>query len=183
MVRGLLALWAGLLLLVAAPAEVQAQGLGLARASAVKAAFLFRFGSFVEWPSGTFRTPGEPLVIGVFGDEAVASELEQITQGRKIDSHPVMVRRVRDVDDIGTVHILYAGGARETRSREVIAAARGAVLTVADSHGNGRSAPVLHFTEDEGRVRFSASLTAATARGIRLSAKLLVVAQDVEGAR
>lgn len=179
MARTARALGAGLLLLAASFAI--AQNPGLARASAVKAAFLYKFGSFVEWPAGTFRAPIDPLVIGVFGDEAVATELEQITQGRRIESHPVVVRRVRDAEDLGTLHILFAGGARDARAREVLAAVRGPVLTVADTNGGGRAAPVLHFTEEEGRVRFGASLTAATARGLRLSAKLLAVAQEVEG--
>lgn len=178
--RALLALCAGALLLLAAP-RADAQGLGLARVSAVKAAFLYKFGGFVEWPPGAFRSNIDPLVIGVFGDEAVASELEQITQGRTVGGRPIAVRRVRDTEDLANLHILFAGGPRETRARELIAAARGAVLTVSDTPGRGRLGPVLHFTLDEGRVRFHASLTAAEARGLRLSAKLLAVAQEVEG--
>ncbi|MDB5752768.1 MAG: hypothetical protein JWP65_3189 [Ramlibacter sp.] len=177
--RVLLALCAAALLLANAPAA--GQGLGLARVSAVKAAFLYKFGSFVEWPAGAFRAPGDPLVIAVFGDEAVASELEQITQGRRIESHPIVVRRVRDADDVGTPHILFAGGPRAARAHAVLAAVRGAVLTVGELPAAGRSGAVLDFTEDEGRVRFNASLTAATNRGLRLSARLLAVAQDVEG--
>ncbi|HEY8358340.1 MAG TPA: YfiR family protein [Ramlibacter sp.] len=177
MARAIRTLCAVLLLLAAAGAIAQ----GLARASAVKAAFLYKFGSFVEWPAGVFRAPTDPIVIGVFGDEAVAAELEQITQGRRIEMHPIVVRRVRDADDTGGVHILYAGGARDQRSREVLAAARAGVLTVADGSGAARASPVLHFTEEEGRVRFSASLTSAGARGLKLSAKLLAVAQEVEG--
>ncbi|RYZ06386.1 MAG: YfiR family protein [Comamonadaceae bacterium] len=178
-VRGLLALCAGVLL--AAAVQATSHSLGLARASAVKAAFLYKFGSFVEWPAGSFRTPGDTLVIGVFGDEALASELEQITQGRRIETHPIAVRRVRDAEEAAGAHILYAGGARESRARELVAAVRGPVLTVADVAGSGRGAPVLYFTEEEGRVRFGASLPAAAARGLKLSAKLLAVAQDVEG--
>lgn len=169
-------------LLLAAPPPAQAQGLGVMRVSAVKAAFLYKFGSFVEWPAGAFRSPTDALVIGVFGDEAVASELEQITLGRRIENHPIVVRRVQDADDVPGLHMLFAGGTRDMRAREVLAAARGAVLTVADSASVGRAgAAVLAFTEDEGRVRFSASLTAATVRGLRLSARLLAVAQEVEG--
>jgi hypothetical protein len=170
-----------LLLWALATAPAQAQGLGLARESAVKAAFLYKFGSFVEWPAGAFRTATSPFVIGVSGDEAVAAELEQITQGRDVDGHPVSIVRIRDSDDIAPLHVLYAGGARESRVREVLAATRGSVLTVADAPLSGRAAPVLFFTQEQGRVRFGASLTAAAARGLKLSAKLLAVAQQVEG--
>jgi hypothetical protein len=167
--------------LLLACAQAGAQGLGVARESAVKAAFLYKFGSFVEWPAGTFRSPGAPFVIGVHGDDAVAAELEQITRGRAVEGHPVTVQRVRDGDDLTGLHILFAGGARESRARELLAQARGPVLTVADSALGGRPGAVLQFTREEGRVRFAASLDAAAARGLKLSSKLLVVAQSVEG--
>lgn len=162
-------------------AHGQAQGLGLVRESAVKAAFLYKFGGFVEWPAGTFPSPAAPFVIGVFGDDAVAAELEQLTRGREVNGHPVVVVRVRDGDDLAPMQILYAGGPRESRVRELLASVRGPVLTVADAALAGRAAPVLSFTQDEGRLRFTASLTAATARGLKLSSRLLAVAQSVEG--
>ena len=68
-------------------AHGQAQGLGLPTASSVKAAFLYKFGSFVEWPAGSFASPIAPFVIGVFGDDAIAAELEQLTKGRDVGGH------------------------------------------------------------------------------------------------
>ena len=179
--RLLLALLGAWLLAAAWAAHGQAQGLGRMRESAVKAAFLYKFGSFVEWPPGTFRSPASLLVIGVYGDDAVASELEQITEGREIEGHPVRVLRVREREDLAMVHILFAGGPRARRARELLAAAHGPVLTVADGPIGGEPGPVLSFTEEEGRVRFAASLAAATARGLKLSSRLLAVAQQVEG--
>lgn len=159
--------------------QVLAQG--LARESAVKAAYLYKFGGFVEWPAGTFRAPLDPFVIGVHGSEPVASELEQIARGRPLDGRPVQVQRLRDAADAAPLHVLYVAGANEARTREVLAAVRGPVLTVTDGPVGGRHAPVLHFAADDGRVRFHASLPAADARQLRLSARLLAVAQSVEG--
>lgn len=178
--RTWLALAAGLWAAPWRAARGQAQGLGLVRESAVKAAFLFKFGSFVEWPAGVFRSPTAPFVIGVYGDDAVAAELEQLTAGRALEGHPLTVLRVRDSGDTRGVHVLYAGGPRASRAREVLGSVRGPVLTVADSPLAGVD-PVLYFTQEEGRVRFVASLRAAAARGLKLSSKLLAVAQDVEG--
>lgn len=172
---------AGVASLAWRPAPARAQGLGLARASAVKAAFLYKFGSFVEWPADAFVSPTAPLRIGVYGDDAVASELELITQGRDVGGRPVVLLRVRDVDAMPALHIFFAGGPRASRMREMIAAAQGPVLTVADGSAGARADAVLYFTEDQGRVRFNASLPAAQARGLRLSAKLLAVAHMVEG--
>jgi hypothetical protein len=159
----------------------QSQALGLLRESAVKAAFLYKFGSFVEWPAGRFRSPGSRFLIGVYEDDAVAAELEQLTMGRSVNGHPVAIVRVRDAGDTAALHILYAGGPRESRVRDLLASVRGPVLTVADRPLAGRAAPVLYFTRDEGRLRFAASLEAAAARGLKLSSRLLAVAQTVEG--
>ena len=159
----------------------RAQPLGLARESAVKAAYLYKFGSFVEWPEGSFRGATDPFLIGVYGDDGVASELEQMARGRSIEGHPVVVQRVRDADDLNALHLLFVGGPRESRIRELLAAARGPVLTVADGPVGGQPGPVLYFTQADGRVRFHASLAAAAARNLRLSAKLLAVAAQVEG--
>jgi hypothetical protein len=173
-------LWACALLL-GASGLAHAQPLGLASESAVKAAFIYKFGGFVEWPAGAFRAPDDPLVIGVFGDDGIASELEQLTRGRFIDRHPVKVVRVREADELMPLHVLYAGGPRESRVREVLASVRGPVLTVTDGPVGGNPGPVLYFTEEDGRVRFHASITAAAAHNLKLSARLLAVAQQVEG--
>jgi hypothetical protein len=167
--------------LLALAAGAHAQGVGAVRESAVKAAFLYKFGNFVEWPADAFRSPAAALVIGVFGDDAIATELEQITEGREVDGHPLRVLRVKDRDELLPMHILYAGGPREARAREVLAAAKGPVLTVGEGASAGAGGPVLCFTRDEDRVRFVASLRAAAARRLKLSARLLAVAQQVEG--
>ncbi|MDB5911722.1 MAG: hypothetical protein JWP22_397 [Ramlibacter sp.] len=165
-------------LLASLASLAQAQG---AREAAIKAAFLYKFGSFVEWPAASFPAPSTPFVIGIYGDEQVAQELAQITQGRDIDGHPVSVQRVHDSEEAAALHILFAGGARDARIRELLAAVRGPVLTVTEGGVGARPGAVLFFLQDEGRVRFGASLTAAAARGLKLSARLLEVAQMVEG--
>jgi hypothetical protein len=148
--------------------------------SAVKAAFLYKFAAFVEWPPAAFQREAS-LSIGVMGDDAVASELEQIVAGRTFDGRPVAVRRLRDGDDASRLHVLLVGAGREQRLREVIASTPGPVLVVAEQDNGLRVGAVLNFLVDGGRVRFAASPGAAEARGLRLSARLLAVAQAVEG--
>ncbi|HUR21228.1 MAG TPA: YfiR family protein, partial [Vicinamibacterales bacterium] len=110
--RRLLAASVYLGLLGAYGRPVAAQGLGVARESTVKAAFIYKFCAFVEWPAGAFAGPTAPAIIGVFGDDAVFSELEQVTRGREIQGHPISVVRIRDADALPVLHVLYAGGSR-----------------------------------------------------------------------
>jgi len=167
-------------LLVAACSAAAQAVLPAQRESAVKAAFLYRFAGFVEWPAGVFKGD-EPLAIGVLNNEAVASDLEQIVAGRNVEGRRVAVRRLREGEALTGVHILFVGGATPARLRDVAASAAGPVLVVGEQDGGLRSGAVLNFQQDEGRVRFSASLTAAEARGLRMSARLLAVAVVVEG--
>ena len=170
--------WLALACAVAALAQPAAPA---NRESAVKAAFLYKFAAFVEWPAGTFARADVPLVIGVLGDEAVAADLEQIVAGRTLDGRPVAVRRLREGEPAEDLHILLLGPGREPRVRELAAAVPGAVLVVTEQDNGLRLGGVLNFSTDAGRVRFSASPAAADARGLRLSARLLAVAKAVEG--
>jgi hypothetical protein len=151
-----------------------------ARESAVKAAFLYKFSAFVDWPAGTFQRREQPLVIGVSGDEEVAEDLEQLLAARK-DDRPVSVRRVQEGASTSGVNILFLGARRDLRLREAIDAAKGPVLIVTEQPGALQLGSVLNFSSDAGRVRFSASLSSAEARGLKLSSRLLAVAQAVEG--
>lgn len=149
--------------------------------SAVKAAFLYKFTSFVDWPPGTFQRGDDALVIGVLGNDAVAADLEQVLAGRSVDGHALGVRRLREGDTLRGLHVLFLGAGREARVRELVLATPGPVLVVTEQEGGLRLGAVLNFVNDGGKVRFTASLTAAEARGLRLSARLLAVAQSVEG--
>lgn len=149
--------------------------------SAVKAAFLYKFPSFVEWPAGLFQRPDQPLVIGVIGDEDVAAQLHQIVAGRTVNGRPVVARSVADAGTAAGVHVLYIARRSDTRLRQAIDAVRGPVLIVTEQPGALAQGSVLNFMESAGHMRFSASLVSAAARSLKLSARLLAVAQAVEG--
>jgi hypothetical protein len=156
-----------------------AQG-AAASESAVKAAFLFKFGGFVEWPPAAFARPDEPFVIGIAGDDAVFSALEDMAVGRSVQGRPLLVRRVREPQT--GLHVLYIGSTREARLRELLPPPAAPVLVVTSQEAGLRLGGAINFGEERGRVRFSAAPSQALARGLRLSARLLEVAQTIEGA-
>lgn len=153
----------------------------MVRESSVKAAFLYRFADFVEWPPDVFPQAGQPFVIGVSGDGDVARDLEQLVKGRTIEGRPVAVRRIAEPDAPSGVHLLFLGHRRESRLREILEALTGPVLVVTEQAGALRLGSVLNFIPEGGRVRFSASMASAEARSLKLSARLLAVAQAIEG--
>jgi YfiR/HmsC-like len=148
--------------------------------SAVKAAYLHRIAGLVEWPPGSFRGPDATLVIAVSGNDAVAADLEQISTGRPVNGRQVAVRRLREGDPLEGAHVLLVGAGREARVRE-LASAAGPLLVVTEQESGHQLGGVLNFVLVDGRIRFTASLPQADARGLRLSARLLEVAHAVEG--
>lgn len=180
-VRALLIAGALLLGMAVPPAARGQTAAAPARDSAVKAAFLYRFGSFVEWPAGTFRDPEDPIVIGVLGDQAVGADLVQLAAGRRVEGRPVRVKAFKEGDRLVGVHMLFVGTLSPAKLRELLASVPGPVLLVTQQDGALQSGSAINFVAEGSRVRFAASVVSAEARGLRLSARLLAVAQSVEG--
>jgi len=169
------------LVLWAPAASVLAQG-ERPRESLVKAAFLHKFASFVEWPAGSFPRADTPLRIGILGDEQVWRDLRDLAHDRDRDGRPVVVTRLGPGDPLTGQHILYLRAATPARITELLSTVREGVLTVADSDGAHPKGAVLSFFVEEGRVRFSVSVEAAARQKLRLSSRLLSVARSVQGA-
>lgn len=166
--------------LLLAPAHAQA-ALSAPRESAVKAAFLMKFGTFVDWPPEAFRRPDEPLVIGILGDDAVHADLEQLAHGRTVNGRAIVARRLREPPAQGErLHILFLATHNESRLRELLVRTTGPVLVVTQAEAGLALGAALNFVLERGRVRFDASPRAAEGRALKLSSRLLAVARSVE---
>ena len=175
--RMLLAAAAGLL----APA-LRAQPLPPSRDTLVKAAFLHKFASFVEWPPGAFARPDTPLRIGILGDDLVWRDLNELARDRDRDGRPVVVTRLGANDPLAGFHILYLKASSPGRITDLLANVPEGTLTVADSDGAHPHGAVLSFFLDDGRVRFGVSLEAANRQKLRLSSRLITIARQMQGA-
>ena len=116
-------------------AASQAQA-ALFSADAVKAAFLYRFASYVEWPDDA--PAAGPFVIAVYGAEGVAKQLDELLPKMTVHDRPTLVRRVTRASDLEGVHILYVGPDQPlARSRSVREAAlmKPMLIVTDDEHG------------------------------------------------
>ena len=147
--------------------------------AAVKAAFLYRFTQYVEWPPAALAA--HAFTIDVLGADEVGRELEHFLPGRLIHGVPATVRRIRDLRELGEAQVLYIGPGRDAAS--VIAALpQRSVLVVTDDEARGLDAGgTVNFVVIDRRVRFEISLAAAERAGLRVSSELLGVAQRVQG--
>jgi hypothetical protein len=164
-------------LLLALPGLTAAQA---ERELQIKAAFLYKFGDFVEWPAEAFAGPDGAFVIGVVGAEAMADELEKVVTGRTVQERVVVVRRLKRGEPLSRLHVLFVGQAEAARLPELAAAAQGQpVLLVSDSENATTRGSMINFVSVDGKVRFDVALPGAERGRLKISARLLAVARRV----
>ena len=165
--------------LIAALAAGAAHAQREAPESSVKAAFLYKFANYIEWPANGFASPSAPLVIGVAGADEIAADLERITPGRSVGGHAVTVRRVRDGEPLRGIHILFVGHGENAAAAMLRAAREQGVLAVTETDGGLDMGSAINFVTAGERVGFEVSLDAAEKSGHRISARMLAVARRV----
>ena len=148
----------------------------------IKAAFLYKFAAYVEWPHDTFSEPASPIVIGIAGADGVARELEQAVVGREVGGRPLQVRRLgRGEAASDCCQILFVGSGNERgHAKELLAHAQGRpVLTVTEAGAEHPRGSIINFLAVEAKIRFDISREAAERNGLQLRSQLLGVARQV----
>jgi hypothetical protein len=146
----------------------------------VKAAFVYKFLSFVEWPASSFVQTDGPIVVGVAGSDDLASELSALVAGRVANERAVSVRRVREPVEVSGLHALFIGRSEARRLASFARAAQQSnVLLISESPGALAQGSMINFVIVEGRVRFEVALDAVERANLRLSSRLLAVAHSV----
>jgi hypothetical protein len=178
----LLACAAGLCLLAGPAPRAHAQGADGdgQRDRQVKAAFLYKFLGYVEFPAQAFASAEAPLTIGVIGADELAAELARAVAGRTIRRHGVVVRQLRESDGAVPVHLLFVGGQDPEQVGRIVRQAGAAMLVVTDCEDGLRQGSAINFRRVEQRVRFDVAPAAAERHGIKLSSRLLAVANRVQ---
>ncbi len=166
---------AAVVAMLALPAHAQQ-----ASEAAVKAAYLYKFPGYIEWPAEVFPGPDSPFVIGVTGSDEVAGELEKLVPGRSMGARRIVLRRLREGDSPRGVHILFAGRSDAvTRAMLKAAHAQHGTLVVSESERGLEMGAAINFVAYEDRVAFEVSLENAERTGIRISSRMLAVARRV----
>jgi hypothetical protein len=178
--RALLRGLAGAAIAAAALGPARAQPAGAVLERSVKAAFIYKFLGYTEFPASAFSEPGAPVQIGVVGSDEMAAELGRIVAGRTVNSRPIVVRNYREGEAPGPVHLLFVAGADCARAARVLRQAPpGPVLLVTECSSGAQAGSIINFRVVEERVRFDVSLEAADRNNIKLSSRLLTVANHV----
>lgn len=146
----------------------------------VKAAYLFNFGQFVEWPAATFASPNAPFVIGILGDDPFGNIIDDVVQGESLRGHPLQIKRFARPEAITNCNILFIGRSEAGRLERTLEALRGRhILTVTDFSGAQSDAAIIVLLTVDNRIRMRINVREARANDLVISSKLLRPAEVV----
>lgn len=149
----------------------------------VKAAFLYNFANFVEWPDDVLGPAGAPLRVCVVGADPFGGALDDAFRGQIVHERQVRISRGPTIAAVGRCHILFLSQSEQGRWPDLLKELRGtATLTVADGAPLVRQGGMVSFVIEAKRVRFEINRAAAEHAGLRISSKLLALARIVESA-
>ncbi len=152
----------------------------------VKAAFLYNFARYVEWPPGSFDKGDSPIIIGVLGDDPFGSHLDEVVKDEMVRSRKLVVRRGAKAEDLKGCQLVFVSRSEKGRLEQDLAAlGPGAVLTVSDIDGFAENGGVIRLFLAGKRIHFEINQTAAKNHELKLSAQLLSlgkIVDPVEGA-
>jgi len=166
-----------LVLALGSPIFVQAQAPSEYQ---VKAAFLFNFAKFIEWPAAAFRNGQSPLTICLLGEDPFGKVLDETVKGQAVGGRAFAVRRVVQISRDDGCQIAFLSGLEKSRAEQTLAALKGLpILTVSDGEEIGDAGSIIAFLIQDNKIRFNINLESAERAGIKISSQLLKLAKTV----
>ncbi len=144
----------------------------------IKAAFLFNFAKFVQWPSAAFAERNSPLLIGVLGDDPFHGDLAGTIHNKSVDEHPLILKEVPSLVEATNCHILFICASEKKRLPQVLQALqRASVLTVSEMEGFTENGGMINFVLEGTKIHFQINQEAAARAGLKISSKLMSLAR------
>jgi YfiR/HmsC-like len=176
--QGNLTIRLSLIVLVTIRAHAQAP---VADEYQVKAAFLYNFAKFVEWPPGAFRSAQDPITICLLGQNPFDDSLKEAVRGKTVEGRTFVVRQAFDAQQAIGCQILFVNSAERKRFQPMLDALKAnGVLTVGESPGFAAEGGVVNFKLASGKVRLEINVDAAERAKLRVSSKLLSLAEIIK---
>jgi hypothetical protein len=143
---------------------------------AVKAAFLYNFARFTEWPSEVFPEKDSPIIVCVFGDDPFGETIDFLRE-KTIHGRPVLLKREKDLEELQTCHVLFVSSSKRNQLDQILGRTEGwSVLTVSDMDNFAHKGGNVGFVNQNNKIRFEVDPESTKEAGLRLSSKLLSLA-------
>jgi hypothetical protein len=147
----------------------------------VKAAFLFNFAKFVEWPAKSFPKPNDPIVICILGQNPFEDHLSAAIQGKVLAGRGFAVLQIAELPPKSRCQILFVNSSERQRFRSSAASLKGSgILTVGETPGFIDDGGIINLKLEGGKIRFEINVDAAEQAQLIVSSKLLSLAQIIK---
>jgi len=146
----------------------------------LKAAFVYNFVKFVEWPAPAYASPTSPTVIGVLGKNVFGDALEKIIHDKVVNHHPLQFKAFDSAEQVTNCQILFISASERNRFPQILAALRGkSILTVSDSDPFLHDGGMINFIIVNRKVSFQINNQTARQAGLIISSDLLSLAAPI----
>jgi hypothetical protein len=146
----------------------------------LKAAYLFNFIQFVEWPPEVFENEESPIIIAVLGIDPFGKILDETIQNEKIGNHPIVIKRFRYFSQLEFCHVLYISYSERGSIRSILNRIKdSSILTVSDINDFGSYGGNISFYLEENKLRFAINLQTLDQADLKVSSKLLRLAKVI----
>lgn len=146
----------------------------------LKAAYIYNFAKFVEWPSDTFSSSSSPIIIGIVGDDPFGRALEDAVAGKTANDRKLEIKRFKNASELRKCHILFVCDSEERRIAAIVKeVAVWNTLTVSDIQSFAERGGIIEFINKNNKVRIEINNDNAKRNGLRISSKLLKLADIV----
>jgi len=150
----------------------------------IKAAFLYNFAKFIEWPDGTFADDtNATITLCVICQDSFCDILLSL-RDKTVKNKKLVVKRCKQVQNLEECHILFIGSSESKKWRQILKAVENRnVLTIGEMEGFSEFGGMINFILVKNKVRFEINVDAAKRAGFKLSSKLLKLANIVSDER
>jgi len=145
----------------------------------IKAAFLYNFIKFVDWPSESFKNDAAPINLYVLGDDPFGEALDTI-RGKRVKGRRLVIKQVRRVEQIEGAHLLFISTSEKGRVKQILKSLADApVLTISEMEGFGQNGGIINFITVDNKIQFEINSEKAEQHKLRISSQLLKLARIV----
>jgi hypothetical protein len=145
----------------------------------IKAAFLYNFIKFVDWPSESFKNDAAPINLCVLGDDPFGEALDTI-RNKRVKGRRLVIKRVQRVEQIEGVHLLFISASEKRRVKQILRSLTDApVLTVSEMEGFGQQGGIINFITVDNKIQFEINSDEAQQHKLKISSQLLKLARIV----
>jgi hypothetical protein len=144
----------------------------------IKAAFLYNFTLYTEWPPESFSKPDSPILLAIAGDDPFGSELDAAVRGKTVRGRAIEIHRYPRASDVDSCHLLFLSNGQAKNLPQVLRRFEELPpLTVGETEDFTRNGGAIRFLIEENKVRFEVNTGAVARSRVKLSSKLLSLAK------